>query len=374
MNTAACGISYRMRNVRLGILLVVSILVVAPARASVIARHRPMHPDNTQPVTFEASATMADRVILSYERSTLSTAPDGTHVLTPAEPETTMKECNPRGSSSTFTCTHTMPFAFPANSLITFTARAFDIEGTSTEKYAFAAGDYPWPDDPIPIRLKGDTVSKLDTVFIPDADITVTDFRDRLDEVIELFFRYDPILRWRGMHNFWYSGQQGNYEEFCKFTNPPNMANLTAIADAVAFLHTTVLRDCSNIPRMSSEIDDDKTMVHESAHTLYGLQDEYCCNTKYKPQPCAPNIYDSLASCEADAPALGYAASDCTQLSGGTTTLNVWRIDPSTEPACIMGPNQNKASSLFRAACERRLQWRYGKCSGGNCFPSTECP
>jgi len=363
-----------MRMIRSGILLVVLLLMVANSSASVIARHRPMHPDNTQTVTFEASATMADRVMLSYARSVLSTAADGTHVQTPAEPETTVKVCDPRGSSSSFTCTHTMAFAFPANSLITYTARAIDVEGTSTETYAFAAGDFPWPDDPIPIRLKGDTVSKLDTVFIPDTDISVATFRDQLDEVIELFFRYDPIRTWRGMHNFWYSGQQGNYEEFCKFTNPPNMANLTAIADAVAFLHTTVLRDCSNIPRMSSEIDDEKTIVHETAHTLYGLQDEYCCNTKYKPQACAPNIYGSLADCEADAAALGYPTSNCIQLKSDTATYDIWRIDPSTEPACIMGPNQNKKTSLFRAACERRLNWRYGKCVGGTCFPSTECP
>jgi len=137
--------------VRSGILLVVSLLTVANSSASVIVRHRPMHPDNTQTVTFEASATMADRV---------------------------------------------------------------------------------------------------------------AKFRDQLDEVIELYFRYEPILTWRSLHNFWYSGQQGHYGEFCKFTNPPNMAHLLAIADAVAFLHQTTLRDCSNIPRMSSEIDDEKTIVH----------------------------------------------------------------------------------------------------------------
>lgn len=334
-----------------------------------------MHPDNAQKVTFEAAAKRVDRVALSYARFLLSTAADGTHLQTPVQPETRVKICNPPGGIEDINCTHEMPAPFPAASLIVYTARAWDIEGNVvTESYAFAAGDFPWPDDPIPIRLKGDTLSKLDSVFIPDTDIEVARFRDQLYAVVDQFFKYEPILEWRGMHNFWYSGQQGHYEEFCKFTNPPNMAHLTAVADAIGFLYSEKRRGCSNIPKMAARIDDDKGIVHETAHTLYGLQDEYCCNTRYKPQPCAPNIYGSLADCEADAAALGYPPSHCTQLKYETTIYDIWRIDPSTEPACIMGPNQNKESSVFRAACERRLHWRYGKCLDGECFPSQPCP
>lgn len=364
-----------MRIDRFAILIVVPLLSVACSNATVIARHRPMHPGNTQAVTFEATATEADRVRLSYERYTLSTASDGTHVQTLAVAETEVKVCDPPGSSASITCTHVMGSAFPANSLITYTARAWDAEGTSTaESYSFAAGDYPWPDDPIPVRLKGDTASKLDAVFIPDTDITLADFRDQLDEVMELYFRYDEIRTWRGLHNFYYSSRQGNYEEGCNFTNPTNMANLLAVADTVAILHATDLRDCRSGTRMSSEIDYDKTLIHETGHALFGLADEYCCDSSYFTQACSKNLYATLASCQSDAPNLDYPASNCTQLTDGTTTLNFWRIDPTTAPGCMMGPSQHTAGSVFRAACARRLQWRYGKCLGGNCFPSPECP
>jgi hypothetical protein len=365
-----------MRLIPWGIVLAVSIPAFAASHASVLARHRPMHPDDTQTVTFEATATEAKSVTLSYTRYTLATASDGTHVKMLAEPEMRVRTCNASGGAGTIACTHTMRVPFPASSLVTYTARATDLEGNvAAETYSFAAGTYPWPDEAIPIRLKGSTASKLDTVFIlADEALTETGFRDQLDDVIDLFFRYEPVHTWRGLHNFYYSAQRGNYQEFCKFTNPPNYAQLKATADAVVFLHKTVLRDCSNIPRMSSELDDEKTLVHESAHTLYALQDEYCCNTNYKPQECAPNIYASLAACEADAPALGYLPTDCVQLQYETTVKDVWRIDPSTEPACIMGPNQNKASSVFGAACARRVLWRYAKCLDGTCMPSTPCP
>lgn len=363
-----------MRSIVNTLLLVLSLPLLGESFSPrVIARHRPMHPDNSQAVTFEGKA-LADRVVLSYERYLLITAADGTHVQVIAEPENIVATCNGPRPMSQITCIHTMPAPFPPHSLIVFTATAVMARSTTTkESYAFAAGDWPWPDEAIPIRVKGDTKSKLDTVFIPDTDLGVAGLRDQLDEVIELYFKYEPLLVWRGVFNYWYSDQTGHYDEFCKFTLPKNYDTLLTVADAVALLHQKTLRDCSNIPLMSSEVNDDKTIVHETAHTLYRLQDEYCCNTKYAPQPCVPNIYASLADCEADAPKLGYPATNCIQLSGGTTTLNVWRIDPSTEPACIMGPNQNKESSLFRAACLRRLIWRYRKCLAGECMSDPTC-
>src|SRR5690349_15479772 len=66
----------RMRLARLALLLVVSVPVFAERYTPrIFARHRPMHPNDSQAVTFEGTA-VADRVQLSYERFTLSTQPD----------------------------------------------------------------------------------------------------------------------------------------------------------------------------------------------------------------------------------------------------------------------------------------------------------
>lgn len=363
-----------MRIARLAFLLFASIPLLADSVVPmVVAKHRPMHPSDVQTVTFEATAT-ADRVVLSYARFALSTGPDGTHVQTPAERDTIVETCDPRGTLAKITCTHTMAAPFPPSSLIVYTATAvYDGGHTAEEAYAFAAGTWPWPDDPIPIRVKGNTLSKLDTVFIPDTDLGVDGLRDQLDKVLDFYFKYEPILIWRGVFNFWYSSKTGHYTDFCKFDLPDNYDRLKATADALALLHKTKVRNCSNIPLMSAEVDNEKVIIHETAHTLYALQDEYCCNTNYHPQPCVPNIYGSLADCEADAPNLGYPAANCIQLSSDAEVKNVWRIDPSTEPACIMGPNQNKTSSLFRNACLRRLIWRYKKCIAGTCMSDPTC-
>jgi hypothetical protein len=345
--------------------------------AGVVAYHEPMHPSNTEYVMFRAEASgEVDRVILAYERFELSTGAGGAHVQTLVDSLTTLNTCDPAGTVSTLTCTHTMTSTFPANSLIRFRATAVDGRGRSTtETYSFAAGEYPWPNDPIPIRTKGDPGAKLDVVLIPDTDITLASFVDQLDEVIEdLYLAYSDIENYRGLYNFYYSGFQGNYEELCVFTDPTNMANLTAIGDTIAILHQTDLRDCRSGNKMSSEIDYDKTLIHESGHALFGLQDEYCCDSNYAEQACVANIWNSLAGCEADATDISHPASNCTQLCDSATCINFWYIDPEGTDGCIMGDSQHNAGSDFGKACHRRIVWRYTKCMDGNCYPSPECP
>jgi hypothetical protein len=346
------------------------------AGATIVATHEPMHAVGGEAVTFKGSATgKVKKIELAYERYALSTASDGSHVQTLADAKTTVKTCDPGGTVSSLDCTHTMSSAFAAGSLITYYATVTGDQGTSTESYSFAAGDYPWPDDPIPIRLKGGTAEKLDVVFIPDTDLTLATFRSQLDEVIEdLYFKYEPIKFWRGLYNFYYSGRQGNYEELCKFTNPPNMADLEAVADTVAILHQTDLRDCRSGTRMSSEIDYDKTLLHETGHALFDMKDEYCCDSSYSQQACVPNLYSSLANCQNDAARVGLPASNCTQLASGTETKNFWRIDPSACPdCCIMGPGQHTSTSKFLGACAKRMDWRHAHCIKGECM-STDCP
>jgi hypothetical protein len=345
------------------------------SQAHVFATHSPAHPQNNQTVTFEASTDgSTDKIELAYERYSL-TVSNGNITQTLAEAKTVVKTCDPSGNVNNLTCSHTMPSAFAASSLIRFTATSYDAEGdTNSETYDFAAGDYPLADDPIPIRVKGDPVDHLDVVFIPDTDITLNSFRDQLDEVIEdLYFKYDEFKTFRGNLNFYYSSQQGNYEESCQFTDPPNMANLTAVGDSVAILHQTNLRDCNSGDRFSSEINYDKTLIHESGHALFGLQDEYCCDSSYAQQSCQPNIYSSLANCQADAPNLELPTGDCAQIVDGNDSINFWRIDPLGAGGCMMGPRQHNADSDFAKACVRRIVWRYSKCGGGECFPSPEC-
>ena len=351
--------------------------------ASLLTTHSPAHPLTNAAVTLKAHATgSVDKIALSYEVYTLSTGPGGTHVQTLTTPMAVVETCDPSGNVATLDCTHTVAGGFPAGRLIKLKATVTGGNGhTRTESYMFAAGAYPWANDPIPIRVTGDPATHMDVVFIPDTDITLANFRAGLSGVIEnLYFKYetyrgsDSGLMWRTIYNFYYSGVQGNYEESCNFTAPTNLATLQTVGDAIAILHQTNLRDCKSGGMFSSEINYDKTLIHETGHALFGLMDEYCCDSSYAQQPCYPNLYASLAACQADAPSLGLAAGDCVKLASGGNSINFWRIDPTAAPGCMMGPSQHSADSNHGPADRRRIDWRRVSCLTGDCFPTCPAP
>jgi hypothetical protein len=345
------------------------------ARSRIRAMHTPVHPKNNEVVTFRADTTGAtDKIELSYTRSVISVS-GGQITVTPVEVNVPIDSCKQPGFA--LTCTHTMSTPFAPNSLVIFKAVAWDGPYTATEEYMFATGDYPLPDQPIPIRFKGDTHKHLDVVFVPDTDITLDSFRGKLTAVVESFYKYTAIEMWRDDYNFYYSPQAGHYDVKCKFTYPPNIMTLLAGADAVIILHQAqALRDCRHGKVISSAINEDKTIMHESGHALFGLEDEYCCDSMYLPQTCEPNIWASLAACQAAASRVGYPPSvaQCAQIRSGNKTVNFWHIDPAGSNGCLMGDAIDEPGSDFGKACLGRIMKRHRDCVDGNCFPMPDCP
>lgn len=344
------------------------------ARLDVYATHEPMHPANNSPVTFRAVAA-ANTISLKYERFALAVAPDGTLTQTSAGPVQDLKVCN--GSGAELTCTHSFSQGFPASSLVRFDVAASKPDGSSgSESYFLAAGDYPIADGAVPVRLKTGTTEGLDLVFIGTSDLGPEVLRRSLQDIVhKIYFKYDQLRQWRGVYNFYYSRVAGDYQEGCDFTNPDNMAVLEATGDAVVFVHQAEMRDCKYGKRISSEVWKEKSMVHETGHVLFDLQDEYCCDSNYFPQSCEANLWNTKALCEAAAPGLNYPVSACAQLVNTSgTTRPFWRVDPIGETGCIMGDGQHNPGSTFRTACERRILWRHQKCVAGRCFTTPVCP
>lgn len=344
----------------------------------VLASHSPVHPGNMGQVIFwaEAKGDVA-KIELAYQRFALS-AVNGVISSTPDGAPVVVKTCDPPQQSIAWVCSEVYQPGFPAGSLIAFTATATYKSGAVVkDSYSFAAGDYPLPDDPIPIRVTGRTADHLDAVFVPDTDFTADDFRLRLHELIfDRYFRQEEVEANRGFHNFYYTPRQGHYEEPCQFTKPPNAAKLVAVADSVVILHQkSKPRDCSYTYLMSAHMNDTKTVLHESGHSLFGLEDEYCCDSDYQQATCLPNIWATLAACQRDAPALHLDSGECRQLSDGGKTVNFWRIDPVGDRGCIMGDAEYKSCSDFGPACLRRIRGIYGNCQKGACFPlANPCP
>lgn len=375
--------------------------------------HTPAHPIGGN-VDFSATATGdVDRIdlwIAEYE-----ILPDMTQGQLINEPSI-IKSCNPPAWTNSLTCKATHRVSGQPR-LIKFEARAHAPGAAQkSEAYMFASGKLdtliadleqdallnPTGDPggvnyPVPIRVNSfDTLQYLDIVMIPDTDLAppgepdpLEAFRGELDEVIALYFKYKSIRKARGLFNFFYSQSTGEYLEpkpggTCEWEGPESPHEIFKRADVALYLHKVEKLDCTSGGKVSSEINNEKSLVHESGHGLYNLSDEYEIRdgSYYRQngqQACMRNVWISnlpegisgRTNCRADVPD-GLTSSDCVDI---VPPGNVWRVDPADremQVGCIMGELQHSEFSDFGPACLRRINWVYRNCFASYCM--AECP
>lgn len=353
---------------RYTLLILIVALYATGANADVLASHAPVHPTNAERVTFTAAPRESNTTVeLAYEVLKL-TATGNQLSQTVVTPMVVVRTCQNQPANQG--CTFTAAAAFPDHSLIRFRATQRPSGGAPPiiDEYSFAAGAFPLPNRPIPIRATGRLLPRLDVVFVGDRDLTQP-LRSSLADVLRRNFRSRITEEHRGLFNFYYTARTAHYSGGCDFEDPSNYTELSASSNVLVYLHRVARRDCyDGTNRMSAELTSVATVLHEYGHALFGLRDEYCCDTKSKQQNCLPNVWNTKAACQSD------------PITAGLTCVRVkrklvsgqqyfWRADPgSGTNECVMS-----SGVAFGRACMRRVSWRFDRCRAGDCFPST-CP
>jgi hypothetical protein len=146
-------------------------------------------------------------------------------------------------------------------------------------------------------------------------------------------------------------------------TLPANWAADYSWRDSGAILHRDRFRDCANSGVFSSEPTSLGTVLHETGHSPMGLADEYCCDGGYFEASPNPDLWDTLAECQADAPSLGRVASDCRTITDSRPTPpNNWFTSEPT-PNDLMNADRHPP----QAADIRRMDWFFTNCRAGTC-------
>ncbi|WP_030717228.1 hypothetical protein [Streptomyces sp. NRRL F-2580] len=235
--------------------------------------------------------------------------------------------------------------------------------------------------EPRPISYTGPRASRIDIVFVADRD-TYTSSRDPrfLDDVRRVvetsYYGFNDFLANQDKFNFWIARAQGRADDAndgdCDHDLPAGWDDTFAFADAGAILHRKNQRDCalrgdrifSGVVDTAVRSDALQVITHESGHQPFGLADEYPPDGGYFQQDVAPNVYEDMAGCIADAPALGREATACRRWERPTD----WWPDPdwfSSEPAPndVMYNNTGPAN----AADIRRYVLIFGDCASAKC-------
>ena len=117
-------------------------------------------------------------------------------------------------------------------------------------------------------------------------------------------------------------------------TWPVALSTDGAFADATLLIHTNTLRDCANPAsgRATTEPTSFRTAAHETAHAIFGLPDEYCCDGGYSSFP--PIMYTSRANCIGDA--ANSAWRNCGSMTSSRDGSVWWRSESDISNSGIM--------------------------------------
>jgi len=107
--------------------------------------------------------------------------------------------------------------------------------------------------------------------------------------------------------------------------------------------------------------DGDWVLVHEGAHLLFGLADEYDNVTSSNSRSTPKNLFTSLSACEQAALQLGLSKSTCKELS---QTNGIWRIDEGKKETMREADDDSDFFNSSRAATLHRFQ----ACENGACY------
>jgi hypothetical protein len=200
--------------------------------------------------------------------------------------------------------------------------------------------------------IQRDQNRAFNIVFVPDqsyGDLSVLAnrqaFVDDLTNLIEnAYWQNQGYYFNLAYFNYYYMNAQGSVTP-----NPPDAAGNfrcptvtwpaqvstdAAFADAVLLIHGNNLRDCANPSsgRATTEPTSFRTAAHETAHALFSLPDEYCCDGGYSALP--PVIYSSRNSCLNDP--VNAAWRNCVSLTSSRNGTTWWRSEGDITDDAIM--------------------------------------
>lgn len=195
-----------------------------------------------------------------------------------------------------------------------------------------------------------DNDKAFNVVFVPDAsygDLSVTAnrqaFVDDMADVIENGY-WQNRAYFNGLFHFNYyymttSGSvtprtpdaAGNFR--CPTVVwPAEVDTDGAFADQLVLMHRNDLRDCGGGGRATAEPTSYRTIVHETGHGLFGLPDEYCCDSFYR--EVRPVLYATQAGCQGDANNASWR--NCVSFTSARDGSTWWRSQGNITANLIM--------------------------------------
>jgi hypothetical protein len=272
-----------------------------------------------------------------------------------------------------------------------------------------------------PVRIKGTPNSgQIDVVFVPHENFqnNISQFNTQVINTIRnAYFTMDDLSvdplpsNYKDRFNFYsYTGGFGtkygcdrqlpgedNHDDWAKWcipmctlvpfglgcacfsSEPTTFWNDVPFVDSAGILSATPTGGCAKglgpPSKWIADAGDMDESIHESAHSILGLSDEYCGDTSYNRADPFPNIWESLNDCQNVATSEKWTLGTCRRIEGDTDPAkpgmecqkDYWRYDPDAPDEDVM--TCNCATYRFYEADLRRVNyvfknWPIGRTKG----------
>lgn len=193
-------------------------------------------------------------------------------------------------------------------------------------------------------------------VFVPDSsygDLSVLAnrqaFVDDMADVIEnAYWQNQAYFNGLFYYNYYYMTATGSVTENppdakgnfrCPTVVWPSQVNTdAAFADQLVLIHRNKLRDCGGGGRVTAEPNSYRTIVHETGHGLFGLPDEYCCDSSYS--EVRPILYATQHGCTTDPNNASWR--NCVSMTSSRDGSVWWRSQGNITTNLIMRNTENE--------------------------------
>ena len=304
-------------------------------------KHSPMHVKDLQPVEFQfevADDKMITKVELYIYEYELYKDAQGL-------PSKRMREDGVWGLEKTWELdlsridvkdTYMYNKGFPASSNVEYMFRVYNTDNEMTERFAmFDAGTSPWDQDKILLYAASrKPLSKtINLCFFADIDYKQNwdGFLEETERLIyEGYHENNMVCKRKDLWSFYYTKQEADgYNMLIEPENeasyPPFMTNtlITGI-DAFGLLHNddyidrTYFRSSFNFLSsnvFTTESHNWGTAVHETAHAIFRLSDEYNGCVCFESERGA-NMFETAAACAAFNQANNFSEPECNIIEG----------------------------------------------------------
>jgi len=249
-----------------------------------------------------------------------------------------------------------------------------------------------------PLRVKGQwNKGQIDVVFVPEKTYSANFTQFEVDAIAAIRRGYFRIDRWavdpipadyKDRFNFYlYVGGYATKGGDCEWSLPRGYyfeedfwENLP-FTDSAGILSLSPADGCSEHlgppGAWIAQGTPPYTIIHESGHSIFGLRDEYCGDTEYgDPSDHMINIWDSQASCQADAAGERWTLGNCRKIDCSTSpcaypkcSKDIYRYDPDRVIADVMTCGCPVWRPAFYEADTRRVNyvfnnWPTGRTKG----------